>query len=297
MSAYQTNALDIVCEANEKSQAGQTQSSPSIVIEARHKWTSIDLQELWGSRELLYLLAWRDIKVRYKQTFLGAFWAVLQPLLGTVVFGVLFGKLMKVPSEGVAYPIFAYAGLLPWTFFSNAVSNGSNSLVGSSALVTKVYFPRMLVPAAVVLAGLVDFAIAAFITFGLMAYYGVWPRAGIVMLPALIVLLSITALSVAVWLSALNVRYRDVRYAVPFIVQVWLYLSPVIYPVTLLPKEWRWTMLLNPLTGILEGFHSAFLGKPFDWQTLAGSTVITCVMLLYATYRFHRMEEELADII
>ena len=227
------------------------------------------------ARELFFVLAWRDISVRYKQTVLGAAWAILQPVMTMVVFSVLFGKIAKMPSDGVPYPIFAYAGLLPWTFFSNAVTNSSNSLVGSANLISKVYFPRMIIPAAAVVAGLVDFAVASAILFAMMLYYGIWPSLSMLMLAPLVALLSLTALAVGLWLSALNVKYRDVRHAVPFAIQIGMYLTPVVYPVSVIPSKWRWVLALNPVSGTIESFRSSLLHLPFHWSALVLSAVIT----------------------
>jgi lipopolysaccharide transport system permease protein len=261
-------------------------------------WVALNLKDLWVYRELLYFLTWRDIKVRYKQTLLGASWAIIQPFFTMLLFTLFFGKLAHMPSDGIPYPIFAYAGLLPWTFFSNAVTNSGNSLVGSSNLITKVYFPRMIIPGAAVGAGLVDFAIAFIILIVLMIYYGVALTWGIVMLPVLIVLLTLLAIGVGMWTSALNVKYRDIRYALPFVIQLWLFASPVIYPASLMPLKWRWVLALNPLTGIIEGFRSSLLGtNRFDWTALGVSTAFTLGMLVYSAYTFRRMEKVFADVV
>ncbi len=270
---------------------------PLITIEPGRRWGVHELRELWAHRELLYLLASRDIKVRYSQTVLGAAWAILQPFLTMVVFSLFFGKLAGMPSDGIPYPIFAYAGLLPWMFFANAVTTSSNSLVESSSLVTKVYFPRMVIPMAAVLAGMLDFAIGSVILFAMMACYRIWPAAGIMMLPVLVALTIGAALAAGLWLSALNVKYRDVRYTLPFVMQIWLYLSPVIYPSSLVPPKWRWLLALNPLAGTLEGYRAALLGTPFDLSALALSASVTFAFLLYAVLAFGRMEREFADVI
>ena len=269
----------------------------SVVIGPRGDLGALDFRELWNRRELLYLLARRDISVRYKQTVLGAAWAILQPVTTMVVFSVLFGKIAKMPSEGVPYPIFAYAGLLPWTFFSNAVTNSSNSLVGNANLISKVYFPRMVIPAAAVGAGLVDFAIATAILFAMMLYYSVWPSLSLLMLVPCVALLSITALAVGLWLSALNVKYRDVRYAVPFFIQIGMYFAPVVYPVSVIPARWQWLLALNPLCGIIEGFRSSFLHLPFHWSSLLLAAVISVGLLVFAAIAFKSMEREFADVI
>ena len=260
-------------------------------------WAGLDLRSVWAYREQLYFLTWRDLKVRYKQTALGAAWAVLQPTLMMLVFTLFFGRLAGMPSDGVPYPLFAYAGLLPWTFFSNAVSGSGNSLVGSSHLITKVYFPRMIIPAAAVGAGLADLLLGFVVLVPLMLYYGVAPGAHLVMLVPLVLLAALLALGVGMWMSALNVKYRDVRFALPFLIQLWMFASPVIYPLSQVPQGWRWVMALNPLTGVIQGFRSALLGQPFDWGALAASAAVTLAALVYAAYSFRRMEKSFADIV
>lgn len=270
---------------------------PIVTIEPRKAWVALDLRGLFAYRELLYFLTWRDVKVRYKQTVLGAAWAILQPLLTMLIFTLFFGKLAGIPSDGIPYPIFAYAGLLPWTFFSNAVTNSGNSLVGSANLITKVYFPRMIIPGAAIMAGLVDFAIASVLMAALMVIYQVKLTWFALMLVPLTVLTALLALGVGMWMSALNVKFRDVRYALPFLIQLWMFVSPIIYPVNMLPQKWRWVMALNPLTGIITGFRAALFGHPFDWKALFLSTVITVVMLTYSAFSFRRMEKSFADIV
>jgi lipopolysaccharide transport system permease protein len=270
---------------------------PIVVIEPRKAWVALDLRGLLAYRELLYFLTWRDVKVRYKQTVLGAAWAILQPLLTMLIFTLFFGKLAGIPSDGIPYPIFAYAGLLPWTFFSNAVTNSGNSLVGSANLITKVYFPRMIIPGAAIMAGLVDFAIASVLMGALMVIYQVKLTWFALMLVPLTVLTALLALGVGMWMSALNVKFRDVRYALPFLIQLWMFVSPIIYPVNMLPEKWRWVMALNPLTGIITGFRAALFGHPFDWKALSLSTVITVAMLTYSAFSFRRMEKSFADIV
>jgi lipopolysaccharide transport system permease protein len=247
---------------------------------------------------LLYFLIWRDVKVRYKQTLLGVLWVIIQPVFTTLIFTLFFGVLAGVPSEDVPYPVFVFAGLLPWLFFSNAVTQSSNSLVGSANLITKVYFPRLMIPCAAVGAGLVDFLIAFFVLLAMMLYYSVAFTWNILMLPALILLVTLFALGVGMWLSALNVKYRDVRHATPFILQMWMFASPVIYPPTFVPEKWRWMLTLNPMTGIIDGFRSAILGrKGFNWNELTVSIAITLALLIYSAYAFKRMEKSFADLI
>lgn len=272
-------------------------SKPLVTIEAGRRWVPINFPDLWAYRELLYFLVWRDVKVRYKQTVLGAVWAILQPLVTMLIFTYFFGKLARVPTEGIPYPIFFYTALLLWTYFSNAVTSGANSLVGNTNLITKVYFPRLIIPAAAVGAGLVDFAIASVLLIGLLVYYNFPVTWSYLMLPPLVALTTMFALGMSIWLAALNVRYRDVRYALPFLMQIWLFVSPIIYPSTLIPAEWRWMMLLNPLTGIIEGFRAALFGKDFHWLALSYSTLFTLMLLAYAGYTFKRMERHFAEFI
>jgi lipopolysaccharide transport system permease protein len=276
---------------------GNEPPKPLIAIEAGRGLAGLDLRDLWLHRDLFFFLIWRDVKVRYKQTVLGAAWAILQPFLTMVVFTLFFGRLAKVPSDGIPYPIFAYAGLLPWTFFSNAITASSNSLVGNASLITKVYFPRMVIPAAAVGAGLVDLAIAALILVAMMAYYGFGLGWSALMLMPLVLLTALLALGVGMWMSGLNVKYRDVRYALPFCVQLWMYATPIIYPISFIPERWRWILVLNPLTGIIDGFRSALFGRPVPSSELAVSTFLTLLFLVYAAYSFKRMERDFADVI
>ncbi|HEX9918888.1 MAG TPA: ABC transporter permease [Pyrinomonadaceae bacterium] len=267
---------------------------PLVVVTPGKSWVGINLRDMWTYRELLYFLTWRDVKVRYKQTLLGAAWALLQPLLLMLIFTFFFARLAGLDSGAVPYPLFAYAGLLPWTFFANAVANGGNSLVGSTNLITKVYFPRMFIPAAAVGAGLVDFAIAFGLLVVLMIYSGVELHAGLALLPVLVVLTTLLALGVGMLMSAFNVKYRDVRYALPFMIQVWMFASPVIYAV---PDKWRWLLSLNPMTGIIEGFRAALFGQPLDGLTFGLSVAITLVLLVCSAFVFTRMEKSFADVI
>jgi lipopolysaccharide transport system permease protein len=267
-------------------------------IEARSgSWVALNWRELWTYRELLYFLTWRDVKVRYKQTVLGAAWAILQPLLMMIVFTLFFGRLAGVDSKGVPYALFALAGLVPWTFFANAVTSSGSSLVGSTNLITKVYFPRALIPAAAVVAGLVDFTIA-FLTLAVaMRYYKVGLTLNILMLPLLIILTTLFALAVGMWMAALNVKYRDVRFALPFVIQIGLFVSSVIVPSTALAQKWRWLLALNPMSAIVESYRAALFGQPFHWQTLGIAIVITGAALVYSAYSFHKVEKTFADII
>jgi len=273
-------------------------SMPSLRIDPPQRWTSIDFRELWEYRELLYFLTWRDIKVRYKQTVLGAAWAIIQPVFMMVVFSLFFGKLAKVPSDGIPYPVFTFCALLPWQLFAHSVAESSNSLVGNEHLITKVYFPRLIIPLSAVLRGLVDFAFAFIVLLGLMIWYGMIPGWPIITLPAFILLALCTALAVGLWLSALSVQYRDVRYLINFAIQIWLFLTPVAYPSSLIPAKWRVLYGLNPMAGVVEGFRWALLGKssaigPMLWVSVS----VVAVTLVGGLYYFRRMEQEFADIV
>jgi len=270
---------------------------PLVSIRAGGKFAAVDLKSLWAYRELLYFLTWRDVKVKYKQTVLGAAWAVIQPLFTVIIFSIFFGNLARLPSDGIPYPLFAYAAVLPWTFFSNAVTKSGNSLVGSANLITKVYFPRMIIPAAAVAAGLIDLLIAFGILIVLLIYYGVGMTWNLLMAPALVVMTALLAVAVGLWTSALDVQYRDIRHALPFAIQLTMFATPIIYPAGLVPSRWRWALNLNPLTGIIEGYRAAFFGRPFDWDALAISAAITFALLFYAAYYFRRVERTFADIV
>lgn len=252
---------------------------------------------MWAYRELFFFLTWRDVKVRYKQTLLGVAWAVLQPVFTMIVFTLFFGRFAGIPSDGIPYPLFALAGLLPWTFFSNAVSASSNSLVGNANLITKVYFPRIIIPGAATAAALVDFAVAFVILIVLMIYYGIAISWNLALLPALVLLTTLLALGVGMWTSALNVQYRDIRYALPFMMQIWMFVSPIIYPTSIIPEKYRWALALNPLSGIITGYRASLFGQQFDWSALAVASVATLAFLLYSAYSFRRMENKFADII
>lgn len=270
---------------------------PLISIRPSSKWAAINLKEIWAYRDLLYFLMWRDVKVRYKQTALGAAWALIQPLFTMLIFWLFFGRLAGMPSDGIPYPLFALAGLIPWTFFANAINSSGNSLVGSANLITKVYFPRMIIPCAAVGAGLVDLTVAFSLMAGMMIWFGVQLTANLFVLPALVLLTIMLAIGVGMFMSALNVKYRDIRYALPFCIQIWMFASPIIYPVTLAPAKWRWLLQLNPMTGIIDGYRSAIFGRPFDWQGLAISSVVTIAMLVYSAFHFRRMEKTFADVV
>lgn len=271
---------------------------PLVRIRPKRSHLAIDLRDLWRYRELLYFLTWRDLKVRYKQTVLGVAWAVIQPLFSMLIFTLFFGRLAGIPSENVPYPVFVYAGLLLWTFFANAVTSSSNSLVTNANLLTKVYFPRILVPAAAVAAGLADILIAFVVMVGLMFYYGVLPSWNLLALPLPLALTTVLASGVGIGLAALNVKYRDIRFAVPFLIQLWMFLSPVIYPTSFVPQKWRWLLALNPLTGIIDSFRTSLFGhRAFNWDLIAISALVTLAVSVYGIYSFWRTEESFADII
>lgn len=273
-------------------------SPRATVIRPSEGWISLNLAELWEYRELLYFFTWRDVKIRYKQTALGAAWAIIQPLFTMVVFSIFFGRLAGVPSDDLPYPIFSYAALVPWTFFANALTQSSNSLVGNANLISKVYFPRLTVPIGSVLSGVVDFCIAFVVLLGMMAFYGIVPTAAVVWLPLLLLLALVTALGVGLWLSAINVRYRDVRYVVPFLVQFWLFSTPIAYPSSLLSEPWRSLYALNPMVGVVEGFRWALLGtdtSPGPLILVSGLAALT--ILASGTFYFRRMEAVFADVV
>ena len=270
----------------------------TLRVEPGRAWTAIDLKEVWQYRELLYFLTWRDVKVRYKQTVLGATWAIIQPLFMMLVFSLFFGRLARVPSDGIPYPVFALCGLLPWQLFAHALTESSNSLVGNQNLITKVYFPRLVIPIAAVLGGVIDFVIAFLLLLALMLYYGIVPGIAIVTLPGFLLLALLTALAVGLWLSALNAQYRDVRYTISFLVQFWLFATPVAYPSSLVPEKWRPLYGLNPVAGVVEGFRWALLGKSqAPGAMLWVSVSVVVVLLLGGLYYFRRMEQEFADVI
>jgi len=270
----------------------------TLRIEPSRGWVSLKLKELWESRELLLFLVWRDIKVRYKQTALGAAWAIIQPLFTMLVFSLFFGKLAKVPSDGIPYPVFSFAALVPWNFFAQGLTQASDSLVGSANLIRKVYFPRLVIPVSAVIAGTVDFTIAFTMMLGLMLKYGIAPTRNVVWLPLLLLLSLMTSLGVGLWLSALNVKFRDVKYMVPFLTQFWMFATPIAYPSSMLPEPWRTLYGLNPMAGVIEGFRWALLGT----QTQPGpmvlvSAAVSLVVLAGGAFYFRRMEKTFADTV
>ncbi len=271
---------------------------PTIIIEPSRGWVSLKLRELWEYRELLYFLTWRDVKVRYKQTVLGAAWAIIQPFFTMVVFSLFFGKLAKIPSDGVPYPIFSYAALVPWNFFAHGLSQSSNSLVGSSNLIKKVYFPRLVVPISSVLSGVVDFCLAFIVLLGMMLYFGIMPTWKVIWLPLLLLLALVTSLGVGLWLSALNVQFRDVRYTVPFLTQFWLFATPIAYPSSLLPEPWRTVYGINPMVGVVEGFRWALLGtETAPGPMIIVSSLMALLLLVGGAFYFRRMEKTFADVV
>jgi lipopolysaccharide transport system permease protein len=273
-------------------------AAAKLRIEPSKGWVSLKLRELWEYRELLYFLTWRDIKVRYKQTVLGAAWAIIQPFFSMVVFSLFFGRLANMPSDGIPYPIFSYAALVPWTFFANGLAQSSNSLVGNAQLITKIYFPRLVAPFSSVLAGVVDFVLAFVVLLGMMLYYGVTPTVNIFWLPLFLLLALVTALGVGLWLSAMNVQFRDVRYTVPFLTQLWLFATPIAYPSSLLPEPWRTVYGLNPMAGVVEGFRWALLGTATrPGPIIAVSAVIALLLLISGAFYFRRMEKTFADVV
>jgi lipopolysaccharide transport system permease protein len=283
--------------AMELSHTTKVDADFDLIIEPSRGWVSLQLRHLWEFRELLYFLIWRDIKVRYKQTILGAVWAILQPLFTMVVFSLFFGRLAKVPSDGLPYPVFSFAALVPWGFFSNGLVAAANSLVGNANLIQKVYFPRLVVPISAVLSGAVDLVLSFVVLLGMMAYYHVWPTIHIVLLPTFFLLAFIASLGVGLWLSAMNVQFRDVRHTVSFLVQAWLFCTPIAYPSSLLPEPWRSVYGLNPMAGVVEGFRWALLGTPAPGAIIWVSTLASLVVLISGAFYFRRMERVFADTI
>ncbi len=268
------------------------------IVQPRKAFWDLEFGTLWEYRELLYFLVWRDIKVKYKQTALGVTWAILQPLLATLIFSIFFGRLAKIPSDGVPYPVFAYVAMVPWLYFTNALTESSNSLVASQNLIKKVYFPRLVIPMGSVIAGLADFCFAFIVLIGMMFYYGIAPSASIFLFPVFLLLAVCTALAAGLWLSALNVQFRDVKYTIPFLTQFWLFATPVVYPSSLVPAKWRALYGLNPMAGVVDGFRYALLGRaakpgPMIWVSAAAVAVLLLGGLLY----FKKMESTFADVV
>jgi lipopolysaccharide transport system permease protein len=259
---------------------------------------SIDIRELWAYRELLVFLTWRDLKIRYKQTLLGVSWAIIQPVLAMVVFSVIFGHFARIPSDNLPYPLFAYAGLLPWTYFASCLAGASASVVGNANLVTKVYFPRLLIPLSAVIGPIVAFLLSFLVLLGMMGWYSIWPGWYVIALPGFLLLSLTTALGVGLWLATLNVRYRDIPFAVPFLTQIWMYASPVVYPVSLIPAKWQWVLALNPMAGVIEGFRWALLGQSAPSLSVIGTSAGTSIVLLLTGVAYFRKgERSFADLI
>jgi lipopolysaccharide transport system permease protein len=276
----------------------QPPSQVALRIAPSRGWAPLNLAELWRYREIVFFLAWRDIKVRYKQTALGAAWAVIQPFFTMVVFSLFFGKMAQIPSDGVPYPVFSYCALVPWSFFAQGLTQSANSLVGSSNLIKKVYFPRLAVPLATIASGLIDLMIAFVVLLGMILFYGIVPSWHVVWLPAFVLLALVTSLGVGLWLSALNVQYRDVRYTIPFLTQFWLFVTPIAYPSSLLPERWRVLYGLNPMVGVVDGFRWALLGTgSAPGLEMAASTAVAAVVLVAGLYYFRRMERAFADVV
>lgn len=283
-------------------QASGTAVAPQVevrIIERRRGWQALQLRELWRYRELLYFLTWRDVAVRYKQSVFGAAWAILQPVATMVVFSMVFGRLAGLGAQtgDIPYPLFVFAGLLPWQLFSRSVASASNSVVASSHVITKIYFPRLVIPLAALGVNLVDFVVCLVVLAGMMAWYGVFSGLSILLFPLALVLTCLAALAVGIYLSALSVAYRDFQYVVPFTLQIWMYLSPVIYPVSLIPQQWRWLLKLNPLTGLIDGFRYSLLGQPLDWYAFGYAAVVTLTGFLASVLLFRRVEATFADIV
>ena len=271
---------------------------PVIVVKPSRGWVSLKLNELWHYRELLYFLTWRDIKVRYKQTVLGAAWAIIQPFFTMLVFSLFFGRLAKIPSDGIPYPIFAYAALVPWAFFSNGLSQSSNSLVDNANMLKKVYFPRLVVPLSSVISGVVDFILAFTVLLGMMLFYGIYPTINVIWLPFLLLLTLTTSLGVGLWLSAMNVQFRDVRYTVPFLTQFWLFATPIAYPSSLLSDPWRTLYGINPMVGVVEGFRWALLGRDTaPGPIILVSSLVALALLVGGAFFFRRLERSFADVV
>src|SRR5581483_5752454 len=276
----------------------EQESVPIVKIEPSRGWISLRLHELWEYRELLYFLVWRDIKVRYKQTVLGAAWALIQPLLTMLIFSLFFGRLAKVPSDGIPYPVFSMTALVPWTFFANGLSLAANSLITSSNLITKVYFPRLLIPLASVVSGIVDFALSFLLLMAMIFYYGIVPSSRMIWFPVFLFLSLVTCLGVGLWLSAMNVKFRDIRYVVPFVVQFWMFATPIAYPSSLLKEPWRTVYGLNPMVGVVEGFRWSLLNSTNPPGPAIGvSSLAAVVILISGAYYFRRMEKTFADLV
>jgi len=278
--------------------AQREETYPAIRIEPTAHGVRVNFRELWEYRELLYFFVWRDVKVRYKQTVIGAAWAIIQPLMTMVVFSIFFGGLAKIPSDGLPYPIFFYSALLPWTYFAQALTSTTNSMVENQRLITKVYFPRLILPLAAVTTGLVDFAVAFSVLIGMFLWYGITPSPAVLLLPLLLLLTVVTALGVGLWLAALNALYRDVRFVIPFCIQVWMFASPVVYPSSLVPAGWQWVYGLNPMAGVISGFRWALTGSGQPPNLLLAASAVGMVVILVVGLRyFQQAEETVVDVM
>lgn len=278
--------------------AGTTSRKPSVVIQPRRSLFQLDLRSVWQYRELLYFLVWRDVMIRYKQTSIGIAWAILQPLITMIIFTLIFRNLAKIPSDGIPYPVFAFTALLPWTYFSQALARSSSSLVGNSTLVTKIYFPRLLIPLAASVAPIIDLFFSFLVLLVLLAWFKISPTWGLLALPLFMGLGVTTALALGLWFSAMNVRYRDVGYIIPFLIQIWMYASPVAYPASLVPEKWRLLYSLNPMVGVIEGFRWALLGKQHpDFMMMAVSLAVVLALLAGGIIYFKKTEQTFADVI
>ena len=272
-------------------------SDKITIIKPRQGSHSLYLNELWEYRELVWMMMMRDVKVRYKQTVLGIAWAVIQPLTTMLIFTLIFGRLAKIPSDGLPYPIFVFSGLIAWSFFSSAVSSGGTSMVGAAGMISKVYFPRLVVPIASIGVSAIDFVVSFFILLLLMLVYSISPSWQIVFFPLFVIGLTVAAIGVSTWLTAITVVYRDFRFVIPFMLQIWMYVTPVIYPVSFLPEKWRWIIYFNPILGWVDGIRSSILGRPIDWGAVAISLVFTLVLLFFGLRYFERSERRFADVI
>lgn len=277
--------------------AGSPTPERHALIKSEEDGVQLNLGELWRYRELLYFLTLRDIKVRYKQTLMGVAWVIIQPLMTVLIFTLVFNRFVRLDTGSLPYPLFALSGLLLWLFFANAVTNSTHSLVSNANLITKVYFPRMFIPAASVAAGLVDLSVAFLLLIVLGFYYGVALNLNILVLPLFVAMMACLALGVGLLSAAVTVKYRDLRHALPFIIQLWMFASPVIYPTSIVPQRWKWLVTLNPVAGIIEGFRASLTGRAFDWVHISLSAVITVAVLLYSVYIFRRFEDTFADVV
>jgi lipopolysaccharide transport system permease protein len=279
------------------STAHHEEQVPTLIIRPPRKWVPIDFKEIWAYRELLFFFTWRDVKIRYKQTGLGFAWAIIQPLFTMLIFTLIFGGFAHIPSDGIPYPLFSYAALLPWTLFAEGMTRSTNSMVVNAPIMTKVYFPRLLMPISGIMSPLVDFCIAFLIMVAMMFYYGFVPTVNVIFLPLFLLLAIGTSLGVGLWLSALNVQYRDFQYTVPFLIQIWMYASPVVYPASMLPESIRVWYGLNPMAGVIEGFRWALLGTTPPSAMILVSVGVVVVLLVSGLFYFKKMEQYFADLV